>query len=203
MWFSYKYCQFLHLLKRVDFDAIVDHLALTHIIKNREEPTTNRIKRLLEELNSYIIIICLYYIKRKDMILSDFLSGQKHDNSNPHEILPLSFNIQNVLQTRYYNIGEREQGKYLVQTRSQTKTSSIILQEVHGIDKGIDPNIRPEKQVIKPVISPEAKGISQVKLRLGQGRQVENEKQLNFLGHIHLINLNNQNYCQIEGQKYK
>ena len=27
---------FVHLLKRVDFDAIVDHLALTHIIKVME-----------------------------------------------------------------------------------------------------------------------------------------------------------------------
>ena len=39
---------FSHLLKRVDFDAIVDHLALTHIIKSKTEPVTNRIKRLLE-----------------------------------------------------------------------------------------------------------------------------------------------------------
>ena len=52
------------------------------------------------------------------MILSDFLSRQKHDDSNPHEIIPISFNMQNVLQTRYFNIGEREKGKYLVQTRS-------------------------------------------------------------------------------------
>ena len=37
-----------HLLKRVDFDAIVDHLALTHIIKSKMEPATTRIKRLLE-----------------------------------------------------------------------------------------------------------------------------------------------------------
>ena len=29
---------FAHLLKRVDFDAIVDHLALTHIIKSKMEP---------------------------------------------------------------------------------------------------------------------------------------------------------------------
>ena len=28
---------FSHLLKRVDFDAIVDHLALTHIIKRKME----------------------------------------------------------------------------------------------------------------------------------------------------------------------
>ena len=37
---------FSHLLKRVDFDAIVDHLALMHIIKNKMEPMTTRIKRL-------------------------------------------------------------------------------------------------------------------------------------------------------------
>ena len=29
---------FSHLLKRVDCDAIVDHLTLTHIIKRKSEP---------------------------------------------------------------------------------------------------------------------------------------------------------------------
>ena len=80
------------------------------------------------------------------MILSDFLSGQKHDDSNPHEIIPISFNMYTMLHTRYYNIMEREQGKYLVHTRSQAKTSGIILPEVHGIDKGIDPNVRLQSQ---------------------------------------------------------
>ena len=40
---------FAHLLKKVHFDAIVDHLALTHIM----EPATTRIKRFLELLSSY------------------------------------------------------------------------------------------------------------------------------------------------------
>ena len=44
---------FSHLLKRVDFDGIVDHLALMHIIKSKVEPTTTRIKRLLELISSY------------------------------------------------------------------------------------------------------------------------------------------------------
>ena len=35
---------FSHLLKRVDFDAILDHLALTHIIKIKMELATTRIK---------------------------------------------------------------------------------------------------------------------------------------------------------------
>ena len=35
---------FSHLLKGVDFDALLDHLALTHIIKSKAEPATTRIK---------------------------------------------------------------------------------------------------------------------------------------------------------------
>ena len=87
---------FVHLLKRIDFSAIVDYLALMHIIKSKVELATTRIKRLLEVLSSYSFN--LYYIKGKDMILSDFLSRQKHDDSNPHEIIPISFNMQSILQ---------------------------------------------------------------------------------------------------------
>ena len=36
---------FFHLLKRVDFDAIVHHLSLTQIIESKAEPATVRIKR--------------------------------------------------------------------------------------------------------------------------------------------------------------
>ena len=72
---------FSHLLKRVDFDAIVDHLALMHIIKSKVEPATTRIKRLLELISSYSFN--LYYMKGKDMVLSNFLSRQKH--SDPHK----------------------------------------------------------------------------------------------------------------------
>ena len=79
---------FAHLSKKVDFDVVIDHLAITHIMKSMAEPTTTRIKRLLELLCSYSFN--LYYIKGKDMVLSDFLSRQRIDNSNPHEIIPIS-----------------------------------------------------------------------------------------------------------------
>ena len=80
-----NFVSFSHLLKRVDFDAIVDHLVLMHIIRSKTEPATTRIKRLLELISSYSFN--LYYMKGKDMILSDFLSRQKNDDSNPHEII--------------------------------------------------------------------------------------------------------------------
>ena len=31
---------FVHLLRKVDFDAVVDHLAITHIMRSKEEPAT-------------------------------------------------------------------------------------------------------------------------------------------------------------------
>ena len=36
--------------------------------------------------------------------------------------------------------------KYLIQMCSQTKSSGMRLQEVHGVQKELDPNLRPEKQ---------------------------------------------------------
>ena len=142
---------FPHLLKRVDFDAIVDHLALTHIIKSKMEPAATRIERLLELLSSYSFN--LYYMKGKEKILSDFLSRQNNDNSNSNEIIPISFDMYKILESslnsfdRNDNFGDF---KYLIQTHSQAKTSGTKLPEVHGVQKGLDPNIRPEKQHTLP-----------------------------------------------------
>ena len=152
----------MHLLRRVDFDAVVDHLAIMHIMKSKVEPATTRIKRLLAVLSSYSFN--LYYIKGKDMILSDFLSGQDVDDSNPHEIIPISFNLKTVLQDKYYNIvGEKE--RYMIQTRSQTKASSVQLPDVHRTRKGLDPHKIPGKQP-QPIVRP----IIEKKPWLGHGR---------------------------------
>ena len=91
---------FLHLLKKVDFNPIVDHLAITHIMRSKAEPATTRIKRLLELLSPYSFN--LYYIKGKDMVLSDFLSRQKTDDSNPHELIPISFTLRDQVDNHFY-----------------------------------------------------------------------------------------------------
>ena len=87
---------FSHVLKRFDFDAIVDHLALAHIIKSKMEPVTTRIKRLLELISSYSFN--LYYMKSKDMILSDFLLQQDNDDGNPNKIIPISIDMFKILE---------------------------------------------------------------------------------------------------------
>ena len=61
---------FAFLLKKVYFDTMVGHLAVTHIIKSKAVPATIRIKGLSEVLGSPSFN--LYYIKEKDMILNDF-----------------------------------------------------------------------------------------------------------------------------------
>ena len=91
---------FSHLLKKVDFDTVVDHLAIAHIMRSKAEPATTRIKRLLELLSPYSFNI--YYIKGKDMVLSDFLSRQKTDDSNPQELIPISFALRNQIDNHFY-----------------------------------------------------------------------------------------------------
>ena len=98
------------------------------------------------------------------MILSDFLSRQKHEDSNQHEIIPISFDRCSVLQERYYKIGNSE--RYLVQTWSQTKSSGIKLPEAHGMSKSLNHNVQPEKQVTKSLV----KEILPIKPRTGQGQ---------------------------------
>ena len=112
---------FFHLLKRVDFEAIVTIYHLHH--QSKAEPATIRIKRLLELISSYSPN--LYYT---------------------HEIIPILFDMYQVLHEQYYNTEN-----YLVQTRSQAKSSGIKLPEVHGIGKNLDPNIKPEKQHANPI----------------------------------------------------
>ena len=164
---------FTHLLRKLDFDAVVDHLAITQIMRSKVELVTNRIKRLLEVLSTYSFN--LYYIKGKDMVLSDFLSRQDLGDEDTKEIIPISFNMKSILQDKYYNINENKD-KYMVQTRLQTKASGVQLPEVHGSRKRLDPHRIPEKQT-----QPIARLEMDRKPRIGQGRAGVRRKSPPFL----------------------
>ena len=92
-------------------------------------------------------------------MLSDFLSRQNNDDSNPHGIIPISFNMHKVLDENYYKIDS-----CVVQTRSETQSSGIKHPDIHGIRKNLDPNIKLERQHANPI-----KG-SVVKPHIGKGR---------------------------------
>ena len=164
---------FLHLLKKVEFDAIVNHLAIMHIMRSKAEPATTQIKRLLELLSPYSFN--LYFIKGKD-ILSNFLSRQKMDDSNPHELIPILFLLKSQVNDHFYHIDNEinlpRKDKYLVQTRSQVRSTGIKLLEIHSPNKGLDPHIQPGKQKSFPIQTID-KGMPThpiPKPRIGQGR---------------------------------
>ena len=78
------------------------------------------------------------------MVLSDFLSRQHGHSSNPHEIIPISFNIGNILQQNYQNYTKT----FLVQTRSQSKVKNAKPSDTRSGAKSIG-KMRKE---VKPII---------------------------------------------------
>ena len=130
------------LLKHREFDAAVDHVAVTQIMKAKTEPATTRIMRLLDRLSAYSFN--LYYVKGRDMILADYLSRHRNKDLDSSELVPISFCCLNVFRS----LLETEHGLevYNIGTRSSTKASGEKPPEVHGADKPLDPNLKPEHQ---------------------------------------------------------
>ena len=110
------------------------------------------------------------------MVLSDFLSRQKTDDSNPHELIPILFSLKGQVSHCFYHIDNEvivpRNDIYFVQTRLQVKSSGIRLPEIHGANKGLDPHIQPGKQKMFPIqtINKRMPTHPFPKPRIGQGR---------------------------------
>ena len=65
-----------------------------------------------------------------------------HNDSDPHDIIPISFNMHKTLYKNYYKTKTEE--RYLVQTQLQTKSSRAALPEVHDARKTLDMNALPK-----------------------------------------------------------
>ena len=68
------------------------------------------------------------------------------DNSNPHEIIPILFTLKGLVGNHFYQINNKinhpKTNKYLIQTRSQAKSSGIKVLEIHGMNKGLNPHVK-------------------------------------------------------------
>ena len=69
------------------------------------------------------------------MVLSDFLSRQQVGDSNPHELIPISFSLRHQVSDYFYHIDN----EIKVTKKGQ------ILPEMHGANKGLDPHVQPGK----------------------------------------------------------
>ena len=143
-----------NILKHREFDAAVDHLAITQILKAKTEPATARLMRLLDRLSSYSFL--LYYVKGRDMILADYLSRTRTPDKHPEDLIPISFcaMVEQVIDKGTqvpFDPLECYTSKHFIEqfnvtTRSQTKASGEAPPVVHGKDKPLDPHSKPERQ---------------------------------------------------------
>ena len=144
----YNMVQWKYWLGKKDFDAAVDHRAIPYIMKAKHLPTTDRITRLLEGLNQFTFH--LYYVKGKDMILCDFLSRVAVDDSDPMDLIPIAFNVYDLLQDHYARIEA-----YNVMTRAARAAGGVAPPPaVHGAVKGVNPNLKPETQALRAARQP-------------------------------------------------
>ena len=127
-----KYNSIHTLIPKVDFHCTVDHLVLTYVMKTKTETANARRKRLLEVFGVYSLNI--YYMKKKDMTLSKFLLRIKVDKSKSHEMIPMSFDLREVLQEMYY-----------IQARSGTEKAGITVGKIYGHDKSLLFKLKSEK----------------------------------------------------------
>ena len=131
-----------NLLKHREFDVAVDHVAVAQIMKAKTEPAATRIMRLLDRLSAYSFN--LYYVKGRDMILSDYLSRHRKKDLDPSELIPISFCCLKIYRSFIDDrIGE---DIFCIKNRSSAKVSGEQVGEVHGANKPLDPNYKPEHQ---------------------------------------------------------
>ena len=110
-------------------------------MKAKTLPATARIMRLLEILSGYAFN--LYFVKGKDMKLCDFLSRIDVDRGNPGEVIPISFNSFSMLNM-LRKATLQQTAKLMAMTRSASKAAGTAPPPVHGVDKHLDPNVKPE-----------------------------------------------------------
>ena len=109
------------LLKHREFDATVDHVAVTQILKAKTEPATTRIMKLLHRLAAYSFN--LYYV------MVDYLSHHWTRDSDTSELIPISF----CPMATYHRC--LEENAYCIGTRASAKVAGEVAPKVHGADK--------------------------------------------------------------------
>ena len=94
--------------------------------------------RLLDRLAAYSFN--LYYVKDQDMITADYLSHHRTKDSAISELIPIRF----CPLTSYYKC--LEENAYCIGTRASAKAAGEVAPKVHGADKPLNPNLKPENQ---------------------------------------------------------
>ena len=134
--------QWNHLIRKIDFDCATDHLAAVQIMRGKEEPK-GHIGTILDKLLEYTFR--LYYVKGKDLILADYFSRVPADRRRVDEVMPISF----VNLCRDDNIH-----MFGMTTRRKAMATGVTVPSVHGVNKGVNPHVKPEHQKPRAITVP-------------------------------------------------
>ena len=68
----------------------------------------------------------------------------------------MSFTLRSLAGNHFYQINNEinqpKTNKYQIQTRSQAKSSGIKVPEIHSVNKGLNPHVKPGKQRPLPTL---------------------------------------------------
>ena len=169
-----------HFLGRREFDCVIDHMAAVYIVRGKDQPKTKRIERLLEKLQGFNFVV--YYVKGKDLKIADWMSRAPiADEEDPRIVTPVSVTIRDLLphdnvikqepphkakifhnpqewmQHRHKELNtptvfeEKDKTEKLYIT---TRSKNTKPPKVHGADKQLDPNLKPETQAKRQKTAP-------------------------------------------------
>ena len=82
------------------------------------------------------------------MILCDFLLRQKHGNGDPHDIIPISFSMHNMLHEKILQL--RKDGQIFSTNVITDNMKWNKLPKVHDVKTILDINTLPEKPKDSP-----------------------------------------------------
>ena len=119
-------------MKHRKFDATVDHVTVTQILKAKTEPASNRMMRLLDHLSAYSFEPVLPEGERYD---TDYLSRHCNEDEDSTDLIPDSFCRLRDVHT------------LCIGTRASIKASGEEVPQIHGAHKTLDPpSKKPEQQ---------------------------------------------------------
>ena len=125
---------FKYLLRGVEFDVFVDHSALVQILTSKDEPCTDRVRKMLFKLSDYVFNV--KYMKGSNLVLADCLSRAPKSNDTEFDVVqPVSFSVS--VQTDEENAHDKE---LAMPIQPYTRPVTRAYAKEHGL-KGLYPQI--------------------------------------------------------------
>ena len=151
-----------HVPRNTNFTVYVEHAALVNSLRAKSEPSTLRIKKLIEHLSQYSFVVT--YCKSDDMKIAEILSRHPdNDLDSPNEIIPIYFVMTDILHynknidqiVSIINMDNHECDKGMVITRRMTKIAQAKVPPIQSSTKKPEYSKQPVIDLTQKVVKTE------------------------------------------------